>query len=372
VNNLRAVGTHFGEPKGTQPSVYPGVAPNPNITWEVATTQNIGLDGMLWNGIAQFSVDLFQQTRSNILTTREAAIPYYSGLRLPDENIGEIRNRGIEIELTHRNRPSAASDLSYSVSGNIAFARNKIIDISEPQDVPDYQKAEGGVIGAGLYYDAIGIFRTQEQVDSNPIVPGTRVGDLQYRDVNEDGIINAADRIRVNQGIIPEVTYGFNATIGYKNFSLFAHFAGNDRVWVYHHQNARTGLNGMRDLIVNRYTPGSMDSKYPIIPQEWQPDAGDVSGLSNTFWLQDVSFVRLKTLELAYELPVSLMSKLGITATRLYINGTNLFTITDADWFDPEVAHSQNDTGMGNPNFYYLTGGYPQNKVYNIGINITL
>jgi TonB-linked SusC/RagA family outer membrane protein len=372
VNNLRAIGTHFGEPKSTQPSVYPGVAPNPNITWEVATTQNIGLDGVLWKGMAQFSVDVFQQTRSNILTTREAAIPYYTGLRLPDENIGEIRNRGVELELTHRNQPSAGRDFTYSLSGNIAFARNKIIDISEPQDVPDYQKAEGNVIGAGLYYNAIGIFRTQEQVDSNPIVPGTRVGDLQYEDINTDGIINAADRIRVAKGIIPEVTYGFNGQIGYKNFSLFAHFAGNDRVWVYQHQNARTGLNGLRDLIVNRYTPGSMDSKYPIIPQEWRPDRGDVSGLSNTFWLQDVSFVRLKTLELAYEVPASLTSRIGVTATRIYLNGTNLFTITDADWFDPEVSHSQNDTGMGSPNFYYLTGGYPQNKVYNIGINITL
>jgi TonB-dependent starch-binding outer membrane protein SusC len=368
-NRLQSIATHFGEPKSIQPAVIPGVAPNPNITWEVATTQNIGLDGFFWDGLIGFSLEAFQQKRENILTTRDTAVPVYTGLNLPDENIGVVRNRGVELDLSHRSHPSRASDFSYSVSGNIAFARNKVLDVSEPADLLDYQRAEGAVIGAGLYYRAIGIFRTQEEVDSSPIMSGTRVGDLQYEDINGDGVIDARDRVRVNKGNIPEITYGFNTTFGYKNLSLFAHFAGQARAWVYFHQNARIAYSGPKDLIENRYTPGSMDSKYPIIPQDTSPDKGEVSGMNSTFWLQNASFLRLKTLQLGYDMPDNLISNIGLSSMQVYINGSNLFTITDIEWFDPEAAQTSFD---GDSGIYYSRGSfYPQQRIFNLGFNIT-
>lgn len=362
--NLSPIGTHFGG--GTQGILLTGVAPNEHITWEVAENSNIGIDASLWNGGLGFTFEVFKQRRSNILTARSTEVPIYTGLVLPDENIGIIENKGLEISLSHRNNPSA-DGISYAISGNLGYAKNKILDISEPQDMPDYQKAEGSMIGAQLLYEALGIFRTQEEVDSNPVMPGTKVGDLQYRDINNDGTINAADRVRQDRGAIPELTFGLNATLSYKNFSLFANFAGQAKAWTYFHKHARTTQNSLQDLLLNRYVPGSMDSKYPILPQEDGAGEGEVSGMPSTFWLQDASFLRLKTLQVDYSLPEAFLSKFGLSSLMLFVNGSNLFTLSDIEWFDPEGT-PQSSSYDG---FSYSTGSfYPQTKVYNIGINV--
>src|SRR5699024_2688584 len=128
LNTLIPTGTHFGG--GTQAIVEPGVSPNPDITWEVATNQNIGLDRRFWKGLFGFSIDVFEQRRENILTSRGTEVPLYTGLVVPDENIGVTKNRGIEIELSHENN-SVPSDFSYSITGNIAYAKSEIVDISE-------------------------------------------------------------------------------------------------------------------------------------------------------------------------------------------------------------------------------------------------
>ena len=364
--NLSPIGTHFGG--GTQGILTSGVAPNENITWEVATTGNIGFDALFWKGALGLTFDIFKQKRSNILTPRTTEVPYYTGLVLPDENIGIVENKGFELNITHRNNVSSSDQFYYSLGANFAYAKNNIVDISEPQDMPEYQKAEGGVIGAGLYYDAIGIFRTQEEVDLNPVFVGTRVGDLQYRDVNDDGVIDAADRIRVNKGTIPEITFGFNTSFEYKHFTLFANLTGQARSWTYFYRNCRTTNNGMRDLILNRYTPGSMDSKYPILPQEDEVGEGEVSGMPSTFWLQNTSFLRLKTLQIGYNLPNNIISKIGLTSFMIYVNGNNLFTLSDVKWFDPEGTPVTNEAA----GIEYSTGSfYPQTKIYNIGINMT-
>ncbi|MEX0882722.1 MAG: SusC/RagA family TonB-linked outer membrane protein, partial [Cyclobacteriaceae bacterium] len=349
-------GYHFGLPTNSQLGIVPGVTPNPNVTWEEAITQNIGLDGMFWNGGLGFSIDVFKQRRENILTTRNLEVPFYTGLQLPDENIGIVENKGLEIALTHRSKVTTPGGFSYSVGGNVAFNRNKVIDISEAQDVPDYQKAEGRILGAGLYYDALGIFRTQEEVNSNPLFPGTQVGHLQYRDVNDDGIINSQDMVRMDRSNIPQITFGFNSTLNYGPFSLFFNFAGQGGAWQYYHQNARIAVNGLAELIENRYTEGSMDSKYPILPDlgtRTQP-----SGLQSTFWLQNASFVRLKTVQLGYNLPELILSKLNLSSARVYMNGNNIFTISEIKWFDPEGSSERG-------NFY------PQSRIFNLGIDLS-
>lgn len=354
--SLGLLGYHFGSPTTSQLGIVPGVTPNPNVTWEVATITNIGLDGMFWNGGLGFSVDLFKQTRENILTKRDLEVPFYTGLLLPDENIGIVENKGIEIALNHRSRGSSPGGFSYSVGGNIAFNRNKVIDLSEAQDVPDYQKAEGRILGAGLYYEAVGIFRTQEEVNSNPVFPGTRVGHLQYIDTNGDGVISSQDMVRLDKSNIPQITFGLNSTLNYGPLSLFVNFAGQGRAWQYYHQNARIAINGLAELIENRYTEGSMDSKYPILPDlgtRTQP-----SGLQSTFWLQNASFVRLKTLQLGYAIPQPLINKLKLSSARVYLNGNNIFTISEIKWFDPE---GDNERGSF----------YPQSRIFNLGIDLS-
>src|SRR5690606_19210162 len=212
-----------------------------------------------------------------------------------------------------------------------------------------------------LYYQSIGIFRTQEAVDSNPIVPGTIVGDLQYHDYDNDGVITANDRVRMDKSINPEITYGFNVSGAYKGFSLYAHFAGVARAWWWVFDIARTTHNAPAELLENRYRPGSMDSKYPWIPT-WHPDY-EVSGMTSDFWVKNASFFRLKTLELSYNLPENLVSRLAMDRVRVYVSGSNLFTISEIENYDPEGANLGTNYGSA--------GFYPQTKVYNLGVQVT-
>ena len=350
---LSTAGSSWGQTPVQSLGLAAGVSPNPNITWEVLNTANVGLDASLWNGLLGLTVDLFKQTRSNILATRDLAVPIYTQLNLPSENIGIVENKGIELELTHR---KVLGDFSYRIAGNVGYYHNTIIDVSEPQNVPEWQKAEGHELGANLYYHAIGIFRTQAEVDAAPIYLGTKVGDLQYEDVNSDGKITVLDMVRMDRSNIPDITFGLNFSVNYKSLFLSANFTGQARAWQFIHKEARLGANTLQDLITNRYTQGSMDSKYPTLPliETYQ----EVSGLQSTFWLKDATFARLKVLELGYNLPQNLLSKLKITNLRIFVNGNNLFTLDKLKWYDPE---GDSETGQF----------HPQNKIYNLGINLT-
>ncbi len=363
---LNPIGTHFGS--GTQAVLSTGVAANENITWEVAKNSNIGFDAAFLKGALGMTFDLFKQRRSNILTARITEVPVYTGLVLPDENVGIVENKGFEFSLTHRNK--STHQVIYSLSGNFSYSENKIINISEPQDMKEYQKAEGSMIGAQLLYKSTGIFRTQADVDSNPVMIGTQVGDLQYEDINKDGVINAADRVRINKGSIPQISFGLNASLEYKGFNLFSNFSGQSKAWTYIHKHSRTTQNSVREILQNRYLPGSMDSKYPIIPQEDGVGEGEVSGMPSTFWLQSCAFLRLKTLQIGYTLPQNTLSKFGISSMMIFVNGTNLFTITPLEWYDPEGT-PDGSSNSSFADFRFSTGNfYPQTKIYNIGVNI--
>ncbi len=346
-------GLSFGSTRNPTNGISAGVSPNPNITWEVATTTNIGLDASFWKGLLGITADVFKQRRSNILARRNLAIPYFTGLNLPSENIGVVENKGFELELSHA---KSMGDFSWRIAGNISYSRNIVIDIDEAQNVAEWKKAEGHVIGAGQYYHAIGIFRTQAEVDAAPIYAGTKVGDLQYEDKDLSGTITANDMYVMDKTNIPEVMFGLNMSVNYKNFSLWANFSGATNVWQYLHVGTDINRVNLEDIIVNRYTPGSMDSKYPRVPGNGI--GSDVNSQRSDFWLKDASYVRLKTLELSYNLPQSLLSKVNVQSMKLFVNGNNLFTIDNVKWTDPENSQEGVDF-------------YPQSKLFNIGINLT-
>ncbi|MDD4362863.1 MAG: SusC/RagA family TonB-linked outer membrane protein, partial [Atribacterota bacterium] len=353
--SLGQTGYNLGSPVKTYQGLVAGVTPNSQITWEVAKISNIGFDAIMWNGLFGMTLDLFKQKRSNILASRDLAIPKFIGLDLPNENIGVVENKGAELVLS---TSKASTNFSYQISGNIAYQKSKIIDIDEASNIPDYQKVEGHPIGAEAYYVAMGIFRTQEQIDNSPHVPGTVLGDLIYEDYNNDGTISSGDMRVLDKTPYPEITFGTNLTMTYRQFSIWANFAGQTRAWAYFHKHSKgAGHNLLKELAENRYTPGSMDSKYPNIPDS-EVLGMDISGYKSTFWLQDVSFVRLKTLQLSYIIPHNILSNLNISSAKVFINGSNLFTLDKLKWFDPEGTQSQGKF-------------YPQTKVYNLGINLT-
>jgi TonB-linked SusC/RagA family outer membrane protein len=346
-------GYFLGGGRSLNKGLTQNVAPNPNITWEVANTTNIGLNAELWNGLFGLTLDVFKTRRNNILTARNASIPVYTGLLLPLENIGIVENKGFEIELSHTNK---IGNLTYSIRPNMSFARNKMIFIDEPENIEEWQRNTGHPINTGLYLIPLGIYRSQEQIDNSPHVPGTKVNDLQYQDTNGDGQIDNRDRVRLDKSSTPEINFGTQISMGYKNFDLGILLQGQTNVWRYYWFPQGLFGNVLKEMADNRPTVDNPNSKYPNLTY----DNSQVSALNSEFWLRNASFIRLKNVELGYTLPSGLLERIGIKGSqpRIYMNGFNILTLDKLKWFDPEGDSNRGEF-------------YPQNKIFNVGVNVT-
>ena len=335
---------------------------NPNITWEVANTYNVGIETRFLKYF-NFEADFFKTKRNNILATRNAAIPEYAGLTLPDENIGICSNIGTELTLGFSKQLN--KDWSIMASGNFTYNHSTIDFIDEPEGTLDWQKRTGLSIGTDgdmyLMYEADGIFRTQEELDSYPHLAEARVGDVRFKDVNEDGIIDGNDKVRQDKPAIPRIMYGINLGANYRNWSLNMLFQGAAQVWQYTFMEAGTIGNFTKDFYENRWTENNINAEYP---RTYNRDATVTGGgnYRNTFWLNNASYLRLKSIELAYDFPKSWLKNTPISAVRLSLSGYNLFTITGIRNIDPETQENSQGWAAWNT---------PQSKVYNFGINVT-
>ena len=166
-------------------------ATNPKITWEVANVYNAGFESMFFDNRVTLNADFFYQRRNNILVKRNASVPDFTGIQLPDENFGIVDNKGFELVLGYNNR---VNDFTYMLNGNFAFARNKVIEFDEPERSVPWQVLTGHPQGSELVYNAIGIFRDQAQIDKTAHVSGAIPGDIIIQDFNNDGEINSDDR----------------------------------------------------------------------------------------------------------------------------------------------------------------------------------
>lgn len=341
--------------------------PNPNITWEVAKATNIGIDATIWDGALSMEFDYFKTERSNILTERTAVVPDYTGLKLPDENVGIVENKGIELQLTHQKRVN--DRLRYSVSGNMSYARNKVIFADEAPAAEDYQLATGRPIGSQLMYDAIGIFKDQAQIDATPHMEGARPGDIIYRDVNNDEEINSRDMIRINQTATPEIVYSLIGTINYRNWDFSVMFQGQENAKTYvTNQDEDGDINPYFTVMsygLGNFLQWRADDRWSLENTDASQPRGSIDNFNNnnreasTHWLMDAGFLRLKNIEIGYTLPASLCQKIGLKSLRAYLNGNNLLFIYDHMkdiGFDPETV-----------DFFY----YPQQRTFNMGINLT-
>nr|WP_294872471.1 TonB-dependent receptor [uncultured Pedobacter sp.] len=351
------LGTGYGYSLGSGASqvssLVLGPTPNPNITWELATTTDIGLESQFFNGKLGVNVDVFRSMRSNILITRSESVPGYTGLTLPNENLGKVLSRGIELEATHNN--AIGNSFTYNIRGNITFARNKVIFMDEAANIPSYQRKTNIPIDSWFLYQSDGIYQNQQEIDNSPHPAGTGVGDIRYKDVNNDGAINDLDKVRMPLVRTPEIMFGLALGGSWKNIDASVFFQGQARAKSY---LAPAGLNMVTEFFDERWQkPG--DTKYP---RNFSGPTGRTFGvntLESDLWLRDASFVRLKNVELGYTLPKSVSERLKMQSARIYISGTNLFSIDKfGPSFDPEVP-----TNSGQY--------YPQQRLINIGANIT-
>ncbi|MCL6218014.1 SusC/RagA family TonB-linked outer membrane protein [Zunongwangia pacifica] len=337
---------------------------NPNITWEVAQKTDIGVN-FKWLDHFNTEVIYFSQDRKDILINRNASIPGTTGIvnpyptedndpLVPSENIGEVKSHGFEASLGYDFK--GEGDFNFGVQGNFTYAKNEIGFIDEAPGVLDYQKQTGGPLNTYLLYKAIGIYRTQEDLDNYPHVEGASLGDLIYEDLNNDGEITPDDMYRSKYGNIPQITFGLVLDASYKNFDFSAVFAGQGQVRQYVLPESGTVGNFYSSWADNRWSPDTPQGSYPRVSER---SSSAVSGgrFKNDFWLRNTAFVRLKNVQLGYTVPATWTDKLAIGNARIYASAFNLFTFTDVDDFDPEGS---SESGQF----------YPQQKIINLGINV--
>lgn len=334
---------------------------NQNITWEVAKKLDVGLNAIF---LDHFNVEFiyFQQKRSDILTQRNASIPGTSGIvnpygsdpLVPAENIGKVNSNGIEATLGYNNVTKGG--FRYGINTNITYAKSKIIYIDEAAGTLDYQRQTGRPMNTSLLYNAIGIFRTQEDLDKYPHLANAQLGDLIYEDYNKDGAITADDQTRTKYGNIPEITYGILLNGAYKGFDASVVFAGQTHVSQYVLPESGTIGNFYSSWADNRWSPTHTDGTYPRV--DTRASSSVNGGLyANNFWLNNASFLRLKNVELGYTINATLLNRAKISALRVYASAYNLFTITKVKDYDPEGNSSSGQF-------------YPQQRIVNLGLNV--
>jgi TonB-linked SusC/RagA family outer membrane protein len=332
---------------------------NPNITWEVANTFNVGLETKFlkyWS----FDLDLFYTKRTNVLATRNAAVPQYAGLSLPMENIGEMSNRGVEFSLGYNRR--FGSDWGFMASGNFSYNRSRIDYIDEPATTLEWQKRTGLPINnVGLMYESSGIFRTQQELDSYPHLSNVRLGDVRFVDTDGNGIINGDDRIRPDKSFVPRINFGINLGLTWRDWSLTALFQGAADVSQYTFMEAGAIGNFTKDFFDNRWTPETPNAKYPRTYDRISTVTGGGSYI-NTFFLNDASYLRMKSIELGYSLPKSLIQSTFLENVRFSLSGYNLLTFTGFKNLDPETLVDGQ---------WFSGWNTPQSKVINFGVNVT-
>lgn len=343
-----------------QPGVDLTTLANPAITWETAKKTDIGINTTFLNNFTLEAI-YFKQVRSNILGIRSGSIPATSGIVnpnggniVPQVNIDKVNSNGFEGTLGYNH----SGKFSWGVSGNITYAKSKVIYVDEAPGTLSYQSQLGQPLNTFLLYKAIGIFRSQDQLNSTPHVPGAQVGDLIYQDYNKDGQITAADQVRTKYGNIPQIVYGFTFNAGYKNFDLSVLFAGQAEVSQYILPESGTIGNYYSTWANNAWSPTNPNGSYPKVSDR-ASDAVSGGSFPNTFWLQNAAFLRLKNAQLGYTFPSSITSKLHIAGLRAFVGGFNLFTLTKMKDYDPEGT-------SGSGEFY------PQEKIINVGVNVKL
>ncbi|NII81182.1 MULTISPECIES: SusC/RagA family TonB-linked outer membrane protein [unclassified Pedobacter] len=340
---LPGSGTIFGN------GATEGALVNADVTWEKSRKTDVGVDINMFAGKLTMSADYFYEYRYDQLIN-QGAISAIIGQAVPRRNVGISDNKGFEVELNYRDKIGA---VSYSIGGNLSHFKNKIIYISEAPDYP-YLAQTGRQIGLTKGYRFIGFYQASD-FDANgsvrsgvayPLWSTIQPGDMKYADLNGDGFITAADQTFLSQPNIPTYTYGINLGLNYKNFSLRALVQG---AWGYAINVFAEGtdiFNGVpQPLHLQSWSPNNPDNA--IFPR-----IGFNNNINNRTWqtisdfsLTPGSYVRLKSLELGFQLPKKWIDKTHfIQNCRIYTAGYNLFTIRDTGKFqvDPEIAQGSN------------------------------
>ena len=346
---------------------------NLSFSWEEETKLDVGIEMLLFNSL-RIQADYFDSHRTGILMQR-AGLAGIAGMqnssKLPYANIGETRNRGVDMTLEWNQR---FGEWYLTARGNFTYNKNCLVNNDEPDWQYRYQNRIGKPYGLSAAQPwglkAIGLFETQEEIDNSPVQTfgEYRVGDIKYQDINGDGIINADDQVYLGYTTLPEITYGFGATASWKGIDLNVFFQGIDHVnffisgtslrpaWANMERSAIQSdvwENGWR---TDRTAAENAKALYPRLSLNGQAGSSNNSQTSS-WWQRNGAFMRLKNVEVGYTLPKKWMTATHVfQSIRVYLSGNNLCTFSDFKLWDPEIGG-----GDGSK--------YPPNRVFMIGLN---
>ena len=376
-------GYKFG-PNGTKWSGYETVNMAVDLIWEESRKQDLGIDLKLFNDDLSIVFDLFKERRENILLKREHSIPSFLGYNTsaPYGNIGIIENKGFDGTIEYNKRIN--KDWVIALRGNVTFNKDKWIQGELPEQKYEWMNQYGHNINGVKGYVAEGLF-TQAEIDdmarweslsdaNKAITPkpfasqfGTvKAGDIKYKDLNNDGQIDAYDQTYISRGDVPTTVYGFGFTIGWKDLSvgmMFQGVAGAERVLNGSSVNPFNGGGGSGNLYSNigdRWTEENPDQNafYPRLSYGSETTSNINNFQKSTWWVRNMNFLRLKTLQISYNLPKPWVNKVHLKNAAVYVMGTNLFTLSRFKLWDPEL---NTDNGAS----------YPNTTSYSVGINFT-
>ena len=376
-------GYKFG-PNGTKWSGYETVNMAVDLIWEESRKQDLGIDLKLFNDDLSIVFDLFKERRENILLKREHSIPSFLGYNTsaPYGNIGIIENKGFDGTIEYNKRIN--KDWVIALRGNVTFNKDKWIQGELPEQKYEWMNQYGHNINGVKGYVAEGLF-TQAEIDdmarleslsdaNKAISPkpfasqfGTvKAGDIKYKDLNNDGQIDAYDQTYISRGDVPTTVYGFGFTVGWKDLSvgmMFQGVAGAERVLNGSSVNPFNGGGGSGNLYSNigdRWTEENPDQNafYPRLSYGSETTSNINNFQKSTWWVRNMNFLRLKTLQISYNLPKPWVNKVHLKNAAVYVMGTNLFTLSRFKLWDPEL---NTDNGAS----------YPNTTSYSVGINFT-
>lgn len=342
--------------------------PNEDITWEIAEQVNFGLEATFFNGLFETTVDIYQQIRHNVLDKR-TVVPEAMGLGIqPLDNIGKVKSQGLDFsgKIQHAFSP----DLWVILNSTLTYNKAVFEEIEEAADKPYYQWRKGHDISQAVGYIAEGLFRDEQEIANSPVQGGDLMpGDIRYRDVNDDGVVDVEDAVHIGFPTTPRLIYGFNGFVNYKGLEFSFAFQGSGQRGFFINPAAMSPFANNHALLTaiykDHWSTDNMSERplWPrlstknIIEHNPQEDASsDKETRMSTYFLRECRFLRCTSLELAYNLPKQWSRKLALKNLKVFVRANNPFIISNFDLWDVE---------LGNNGF-----NYPIQKTYSVGLNV--
>ncbi len=363
--------TTFGRTPTAAPGFAPINPPNPDVKWETTTQTDIGLELAVLQSKLTFEMDYYIKRTDDMLL--QLPTPLSFGYATSSfTNAGSVKNTGFEFAATYR---KTTGDFTYSVSGNFSTYRNEVISLgSINQPVINtlfFDFATSSNVGQPMYqflgYEMDGIFQSQADIDKHATQTGAVPGDIRFRDIDNNGVINTSDRTFIGNPF-PKITYGINANLAYKNFDCFIQLQGTQGNKIYNAARfwgLNTGETNNYSMEVLKSWTGEGTSD--VVPRLSTRDPNSNKRASSRF-VEDGSYMRIKNFQLGYTLPNNISERMRIRSLRIYLGANNLLTVTKYSGFDPEVGQAFTSTSnaagtqpnLGASNFVRGSLGFDQ------------